>query len=543
MKKIVFFREGRLFLDTGMSETVFVKTGLPSKIREEGFLLELSNGEWNLSSWNFNSTVSSLDLPSAFHSDEENNKKETVFLEGSSFSGLTLHEILSSSETEKRAKVSFSFCCALEDAFDFNVSLENIGLGGVFVSDNLDKILFLPKTLFLSSLSSLTKEEQAELHGFYVNPVLKGKAAIRFIQAVVVYRAITKSFPFPEVDAQKRHADILDLNYIPLRYSVSGLDESLLSFTETSFSGKTFKMFPKEALESLHEKPLSESDDFSFRLEKEKFLEKHKKRILAKRWFRAKSWAIRIASAIVAIVIIVSVSLYRSSLEKPTTKGLSSFETVEMYYSAINLLDVDSMRQSSIKNLSPRADRVSDIFVTGKTNAMYNPDTDLLPPSVWLVQGQYSRSIYGLSNLLIDGENASLFKKGAKKKEKPIVYSSSDSFPGSSKTFIVSFYIMDSIGGIDLSVVHQKESVKVVFQKDRWLVSDIQVEVEEQKIDFSTFLADIEDAKTESLSDVFKVAEILRQKYNFIPSDRELEDATCYLRENALFFNSAKLSF
>lgn len=529
----VFLQGEKIFLDSRMSGNVFVKAGFAGKIRENGLLAELNGETWNFSLWSFESTLSSADLKE-FAQD----KDETVFLEGSCFYGFVLSEYLESLEKEESIKACSLVCNALDALDESKSALSLVGAGGIIVSKDFSKVLFLPKNLIEISLSSLGEENFSDLYGSYLNPVFSGKTAVRFLQAVIVYKAICGKFPFAEKNASSREVDIRDLNYCPLRYAVFGVDEKILLFTENAFAGKDC-LFPKEEFSALELKEPSSSDLEKFKAESQKFLLSQEKRIRAKRWLRAKSTVIKICAAVFIFAIAAVVSLYRTFLEKRTTKGLTSLQTVEMYYSAVNLLDVDSARASSAKSLGGRVDRLANIFVTGKTSSMYNAGNDLVPPSVWLVKNQLSHNIYGISNFTVDGSPCRTFFNGQRRKENPVAIFEENGqkiFLGETKEYQVEFFIFDSLGEDSLCVSLQKEKVSLEFKKDRWIITGIQTEIESRFLKFSELKTEYSAAMENCGGDVLACASVLRQKYDFIPSDQEITDAEKYVEEQSLVF-------
>ena len=529
----VFLQDGKIFLDSRMSGNVFVKAGFAGKIRENGLLAEFNGETWNFSLWNFDGTVSSADLK-----EFSQGKDETVFLEGSCFAGFSLSECFESFDEKDSIKACSLVCNALDSLDESNLPLSLVGAGGIIVSKDFSKVLFLPKNLLEASLSSLGEENFSELYGKYLNPVFSGKAAVHFLQAVIVYKAICGKFPFAEKNASSREVDIRDLNYCPLRYAVFGVDEKILLFTENAFAGKDCS-FPKEEFSALELKEPSSSDLEKFKAESQKFLLSQEKRIRAKRWLRAKSTVIKICAAVFIFAIAAVVSLYRTFLEKRTTKGLTSLQTVEMYYSAVNLLDVDSARASSAKSLGGRVDRLANIFVTGKTSSMYNAGNDLVPPSVWLVKNQLSHNIYGISNFTVDGNPCRTFFKGQRRKENPAAIFEENGqkiFSGEKKEYQVEFFIFDSLGEDSLCVSLQKEKVSLEFKKDRWIITGIQTEIESRFLKFSELKTEYSAAMENCGGDVFACASVLRQKYDFIPTDQEITDAEKYVEEQSLVF-------
>ena len=529
----VFLYGGKIFLDSRMSGNVFVKAGFAGKIRENGLLAEFNGETWNFSLWNFEGTVSSADLK-----EFAQGKDETVFLESPCFDGFSLAECFENSKKNDSLKACSIVCSALDSLDEKNDALCLVGAGGIIVSRDFSKVLFLPRNLLEISLSSLGEESFSELYGNYLNPLLSGKSAVRFLQAVIIYKAICGKFPFAEKNASARETDIRDLNYCPLRHAVFGVDKKILLFTENAFAGKDC-LFPKEEFSAFELKKPSSFDLEKFNADSKKFLLCQEKKLRVKRWLRAKSTVIKICAAVFIFAIAVAISLYGTFLDKRTTKGLTSLQTVEMYYSAINLLDVDSARASSAKSLGSRVDRLASIFVIGKTSSMYNTGNDLVPPSVWLVKNQLSHNIYGISNFTVDRNPCRIFFKGQRRKENPAAITEENGqkvSPGETKEYQVEFFIFDSLGEDSLCVSLQKEKVCLEFKKGRWIIFDIQTEIESSFLKFSELKAEYSAAMEKCGGDVFACASVLRQKYDFIPSDQEIKDAEKYVEEQSLVF-------
>lgn len=535
-ERIVFFEEGALFLDTRMSGSDFAKARFSERLREKGVLAQLEDGQWNCSPWNFDSTVSSRAVKGCAH-----NEAETIVLEGSAFDGMTLHELLEKNSPDS-FKAAAAFCSAIQAAAEKNLPVDNIGGGGIFISADFTRILFLPRVFFVTAVSAFNEKTFSAQHGMYVHPAFKARNSVRFIQAVVMYRAVTGLFPFSCEKTAERNADMLDLNYRPLRCLIPGIDKNIILFTERAFAGKNAE-FPAEAFSSFKKNELPDSDLEVFQRKAERSFFRRQKRIRAKRWFKARRTAFSIAAAAAVILGITGNSLYRTSQEKRTTKGLTSRETVEMYYSAISCLDVDSAGNASEKNLRRRVDLIGTVFVSGKTRSMYDASLDIVPPAAWLVKNQPNHNIYGLSQFAIDGTQGNIFFQGPRKNERPDVLREENGeriVPGMKKTFSVSFFILDSSGEDMLAATRQTETVTVAFETDRWTVCGIQTELESEFLPFSEFKESYVQAMEQCESDVPAAAALLRKKYIFIPSDGEIAQARHFVQRESIFYHGNK---
>ena len=68
------------------------------------------------------------------------------------------------------------------------------------------------------------------------------------------------------------------------------------------------------------------------------------------------------------------------------------------------------------------------------------------------------------------------------------------------------------------------------------IIFDIQTEIESNFLEFSDLKVEYFTAMEKCGGDVFACASVLRQEYDFIPSDQEIKDAEKYVEEQSLVF-------
>ena len=542
MTRLLWWEGGKLFLDTQMSERTFAKTTIAKNWREEGLLAEVVDGRWVCRPWSFEATVSSLDLEFAREGGER------VFLAGECFPFSSLADVLgvgSGDEGERgedappthaaqvSAAIAFSNAADAAAGRDDTCALvANLGAGGTLLSREADKVLFLPKTIFCTTAASLGERAFCAYQGWWVNPVLQGRAALDFTKAVLLYRVISGELPFAAQSDHKRREDVLDLNYKPLRYVRPCVDEAILSFTEKAFGAKGAPgdlPFPQEELAVFDfDTPPSAGELEQFQQAAASYFAAKRKRVSSKRWLRSKSLAVKVTLCALVLAAWFAASLWQNAQDKPTTKGLNAVETLQMHYSAINLLDTDSARASSARSLAKRSENLGNIYVTGRMSSMFNPNLDTLSPAVWFASKKPSHNIWGLSCVTIDGQAADLFFEGPRKKDAPPAVSEAE---GSQVQFLLDYCVLDTSGEDRLTATHQSERVTLRFHKGRWRVSHIESAGEPSVVSlpFSQLKADYESSLREVEGDVFACAASLRQTYSFISTDAEIRQAQAYL--------------
>ena len=208
---------------------------------------------------------------------------------------------------------------------------------------------------------------------------------------------------------------------------------------------------------------------------------------------------------------------YKTYMDKPTTKGLTSHQVIEMYYSAINTLNMDAVNQCSSKKLKSRTNMINGAFVNSKTKSMYDLNTESVSPAEWVVREQPTLNIYGLTQFTVNEKQGKLFFEGPRKNTMPKPIESEDGInirEGDTKTYSVSFYVLDTSGEDSLSVCRENEKVTLAFTKGKWIVDWIETELEEKLMPFSEFVS-LYLSNQESIE--------------FLPTDAERSEALAYM--------------
>lgn len=590
-RQLVYAENKTLFLDTSMNAAAFTKARMAERLSENGWLAEKSDGIWKFSPWYFTATRQqkcydeSLSMAARL-------ARQTILLEGEAFSGKTLKALFDLNFSKELGETEISFvtyaaaktCAVLEEAARQNIDLYNIGAGGIFISADYQKIIFLPKSLFENSIQCAGTQAAAEYNGYFVNPVLKDRAAINFTQSVIAYRMLTGSYPFEENNPTNRNWDILDNNYIPLRNKVWALDDKLSFFVDNALQRKgkivghgkkkgekkrsisekissvvtndnekevvrekqiVYLSFPLENLyketgltangeipagghvSAVIRKSTVSPDQF----EKKAAAQNRviKSRVERIRWFRRNKVALIIAACIFVVGIGVALTCVSTYMRRPTSKSLTSFETVAMFYSGLNQLDVTAVQACSTKNGGNNfISLINDTYISTKTQSNYNTREICVSPAEWFCynyDGNYN--IFGVSQLRIDGVNASTFFKGPAKKKKPQPltkeYGSSVA-NGATKNYIAKYYLVTYENKESITVFEQADEVHLLFYNDRWIINSvIPHEISRKDLNRESFVNDFKIAWEKSSCDPKKTAELLRNDYNWLPTDIEID--------------------
>lgn len=511
--KLIHSKNNSIFLDTRMTSQSFAKSRSQEYLREKGLLAKISDNCVELIPWAFSETCPAED------SGIQEIEKENILLTGDAFDGFTLAELFSMDETETQKKASTAVLKVLSSCIEQNKIPENCGGEGIFISRNFNQVLFLPKSIYTHAVSCLDKEDYSRLHGKFINELITKVDAVRFLQAVISYKIISGSFPFNENDSAIRQEDIRDGNYRRIEFLVKSVPESICRFIKKALARKPSPAneFPLEDFLNFTPAEITQDEQILFREKTKKHFEKQDKRIAFRRKVRYNRTRITISSVTGIIIVSLAVMFYKTYMDKPTTKGLTSHQVIEMYYSAINTLNMDAVNQCSSKKLKSRTNMINGAFVNSKTKSMYDLNTESVSPAEWVVREQPTLNIYGLTQFMVNEKQGKLFFEGPRKNTMPKPIESEDGInisEGDTKTYSVSFYVLDTSGEDSLSVCRENEKVTLAFTKGKWIVDWIETELEEKVMPFSEFVS-LYLSNQESIE--------------FLPTDAERSEALAYM--------------
>lgn len=540
MNTLVFFRNDKFYFNTCLTSRAFARARFAERLDEKGWLCSKENGVWKFSSFCFSET------------EEEN---DFIYLTAPGFDGMTLASIVEESDDAEK-----SFALALtvkvyEQSLIQNIKLDAVGAGGIFFSRDFNRVLFVPPLFFKTALNVLGSAEYTLNQGLYINPNLKGENAVRYTQCALSYRILTGHFPYEENTYEKQDEDFRDRNFIHIKNQVYGLKTGLADFIDDGLlqnplskeALKSFavKQFP---LETLYMEAGLESDGSipesgklnsverrasvsveEFERQRQHAIEKKDSVVNKKRWIRKHRTLITAVSAAFAVMAVVCISYYSSWRRKPCTKGLTSLEVVRAYYTGINILDSDITKHCSDgKSMKDRDKVISNIYASIKQMIGMDVNREAQTPAKWLNYNQMSFRIFGLSNFTVNGNSEELYfyAPARKEKESPLTEEDGKKLKNSdTAVYTVQYYLVNNALSPEIKVEKYTDTVTLTYKKDRWLVTSIDSNFTESSYDTEEFNNDYKNALEESSDDLKSAVRALRDKYDFVPGDSELEQA------------------
>ena len=473
MSSLLNISAKRLLLDMGMSQHDFAKARLLPFLEEEGFLVANSK----LTSWRFSEVIQ---------------LEDTITIAGSGFQGVSLHQLLHESGNRQKsgstialltesllAQVLGAMELVLKQKPDFQFA------GPVQILLGRDEsgqpsILFLPPTLFRRAVESRPPQEQSQLSGCYLNPLLEGEEAAAFSQSVYLYQLLARTLPiqeeglpFPELDPQRRLDDYRDQYFLPLELAVPGVNPPLAAAvnrnlrlgsrkTEATKADTTKKSFNKSPLETaaplllagmLEElepetlvEELSQEEKRKITQRREAFCRQQGKRLKRQRMARRYSTWIKVGAALLVAAALAGAIRLKDWRQEYVAYGLTPSQVCRVVYTALEeqnlvmakaMVSKDGHREAGVKEF---LERLSNFFVANRMRTGMDPTSRILTPEHWRQLQQWQKSqdeageplqqgqlwVYGIDNFHLQLDDAprpmvesSTLQQDAAKEEPP----------------------------------------------------------------------------------------------------------------------------
>ena len=532
-----------LRLNSNLDEYTFGKTGHDSILSQEGTLFD---GQ-NFRQWTFEEVKS-------FDAEKNGAKERLVFYcvkNPLSDKAKTLAAFLEEGGESCLAAVK-SVCNALTAAAKNGNDIPFTGAGGIMIDG--DKVLFAPQELFAYAANTLPPSETLFQHSGILNETIKGLPSICFERAAIVYTMLAKTLPFTATDSIARNADIFDRKFLPIEYCVNGIDSQLanainsalkLNSTAVNVPGKRKKGkssedlrpqadFPVEKLDEAFKLSLNTTPDKDFEEKVEAYKKSQNSKIKTKRNIKRNTTTIAVVAGIIIAAIGIVINTVKTRGEDYTSIGLTSTQTIQAYFNGVNKKDTMMLSDfSSGKKAGYFTDTVSRIYVLHKQRLAYNSgDNGFADPANWLFfitnEQRYARSgIYGVTNLKIDGNPATLAVELKKKNQKPEALTKEGNVTlenGSTSVHKVEYYMIYTEGETaDFMVEQATSTITLTFEKNRWIITDIEIKNDNLKVDCDKFKADYFAAINEYENDVIKATDSLRETYRWLPEEDAMQ--------------------
>ena len=516
-----------LELDMGMSQRDFAKARLLSFLEEEGWLVR---GQ-QLTSWRF---------------DEVQQQGDSITIAGPGFQGVSLHQLLHASGNIQEpdstnasltqallAQVLEAMELVLRHTPDFQFA------GPVQILLGRDEpgqpsILFLPPTLFRRAVESRLPQEQSQLAGCYLNPLLEGEEAVAFSQAVYLYQFLARTLPiqeeglpFPELDPQRRLDDYRDQNFLPLELAVPGVNPQLAAAVNRSLwlgSRKTEAANAATTKKSLKKSPpetgsplllagmlgelepgtlveeLSQEEKREIAQRREAFCRRRGKQLKGQRMARRHSTRIKVGAALLVAAALVGAIRLKDWRQEYVAYGLTPSQVCRVVYTALeeqNLVMAKAMVSKTGHNeagVREFLDRLSNFFVANRMRTGMDPTALIVTPEQWRQQPELQQQgevwLYGLDkfNLQVDhsGISGATPEDAAsllpcyppQRRDRAEIQSAQEETAreGQQLVAVATYDLVYSSGPDTITVESHRDQLTLEFRKGCWQVVEIRQE-------------------------------------------------------------------
>ncbi len=543
---LIELHDKQIRLNSHLDEYSFGKTNYDSILAQEGVFW---NGE-DFTAWTFND-VQSFNV--------EGKTERIVFYCGENPLGenaKTLQEYMQADDSTSLSAAK-AVCQMLTQAAKEDEAIPMVGAGGILVDLSAEKpqVLFVPEQLFKYAANALSPEEYTAAHEGWINQTIKDLPAISFMRANIVYRLLAKRLPYPNTKPVDRNADILDRNFLPLELCVQDIQPELarsvnralkLNSNAVNVPGKKQKGrssedltpeadFPLDLLDKafeLSQKNTGSNKDFEEKVEA--YRKSQESRVKAKRNIRRNSTIIITGIIVFIVLILIGISTAQSKGEELTTTGLTSVETIQGFFQGVNNKNTTQL-MNFVKGRNPQKhiDVVSQIYVLDKQRKAYSRDNGYGSPANWLLyvtsMDRWNNSgVYGVTQLKVDGQPLELNLEIHAKNEKvaPVTKEGNITINKGDNSVHTAEYYLIHTEGEDLSVIVEKvyETFTLTYKKDRWVITNMDTQSFTMPVSTRTFKSDYWNKLAENGGDAIKSVAELHSKYDWLPSEKAMQD-------------------
>lgn len=568
---IVKITENSLFLSSGLPQNSFAKTDMEKLLNERSIILHITKDTIISEFYTFDGTrVGENDI--------------TLF-EGKAFSGEFLSEILEKKDFDAIDLLSLAnFGRGVDYILQNQALFEGadfaVGGNGIIINSDSDSshILFLSARLF-DACAQNHRSDYSEIQGKYLYKGLDYDQQLCFLRGTVAYKALTGHYPFENTNTSARQEDIFDGNFIPLALWKPEIEKNLAQAIESSLKAKITQtvMAGKKNItdvkaENKKQSLLKEAKNFApavFKAELEKksednallaqkrqdFTAKMQKYLKVKRFLRRNKSRILVAMAVILFASWGADSMIKQSGKLLTTKGMTSVEATQAYYSMIHRMDVPGL-QEVIKGRKTKDlfAKISAYYVASKQRLQVHPDNGTVTPAKWFFYKKASKNwMFGITKLKIDGKDYAADKKYPIRSDKPFPLTEENGRilqEGDEVSHTAEYYLVEQA---EKKIYVQKitDVVTLRYTGKRWRVvgadgkanvSDVKAtdfakefyeltgkDIETQEDMLQPKVEPEQDLREQSASKIREAIEILRQKYDWIPDEEDMTFAAEFL--------------
>ena len=569
--------EKQTFLNSLLNEAAFGKIQSAINLNEEGVWAEAAIKQAAAGAL-FTPDLRFSFKPFRFEGTEVEKQSGQVLFTGKGFGGRPLLGIMQAGDKGEKARAIYAYSACVRQALLEEKWLPANGAGGILFKQAKNKItlLFLPQGIFEFAAHNANEDDYAFLQAAWQDKNLSGARAVAYIRAALVYQAISGQLPFPAKSLEERQADILDARYLPLKNKVNGANEKLsgqISYALEYGSAAFEQKLQESGLSQKSGRRASGANDGSPKIEwldkdfalaelaaelglaadgsvhgverksavSQKEFEDAAKKLLGRKSARAKaSRGLRRNRALfitgiflIAASLFFGRSVHNDRLNRPTTISLTDRQTAEVFFSGFHSMNTILMQAASKGSEAKKLiDSTSGVYVSSKMRDAFSQTVGTVAPEIFVYRSDLEdKWIYGITNFkltpppLASGleQEASNRASAPTLKQKPVPLNVKN---GETSQFYASYFRVHNEGPeSDISVEKTCGTVSLTFVKDRWLVTGFDLKSSESLFPLKEFLQDRKAALDECGADALAAARKLKEKYDWIPSDKEMAAA------------------
>jgi hypothetical protein len=276
-------------------------------------------------------------------------------------------------------------------------------------------ILFLPPDIMKAITDVRNQDEKIHLKTLINHPDMRAEQSISFLMAVLLYHALTATYPFYASEEEEVHNQMRNLMAASPLAKVPSMREDVYRMVMGTLNRK------KETPPSLEEWK-SHCEVWVKEGLKRKISEEERKNIIEqakaeklrgsasyrRKVFWQKNFGIVLGVSIIAITVgaVLWTIVYNAFFKSRATKGMSSVEVVQTYYESINALDPVTLGDCVVENAGKKeVDEVTNLYVITRQRLAYDTTSFFISAEEWERKGrpelQPYTILYGVTQLTI----------------------------------------------------------------------------------------------------------------------------------------------
>jgi hypothetical protein len=338
---------------------------------------------------------------------------EVIYVYGPYLEGITLSQAVSLPQEQALEHVRTLGHALIrlneEEVQPFKVHGESV----IFLDDG--GILFLPREIAQNMTEHQLISDQLELYEVFNHPDVGADQNQSYVLAVLLYRALTGSFPFHAKSEEELHSRIRDEAFTDAVLRVPEIRKDVSDFISATLSdpaGKNINLkkwctrldaFAEEGyFRDISEDEKKELTERAQRRERQVQSKFQRNELIRKHW--------RTAAVITLIVIVVGSipgTIIYNQLQPRATAGLPPDEVVRAFYSSIGEFDHMTMEDATVDGAAAGLIReVTNLFVLSRMRMSVEMTTGFIDPQQWIdaerPELEPDVRLYGVSDLRIE---------------------------------------------------------------------------------------------------------------------------------------------